>query len=434
MLMVSMLKHLVCLRYCPTSCRQHPSLLWSRLSAHTFLSVSPTFPEFQHIPFVYPVRRFNANKSTFPLSIEQVISTKSGQSRNKQGKSHLSTPHPKSKQPRRNSKRSFVSSISNKDDDDNDEDCDHNSEAMPKYKQNRPKVYAVVVGRMPGLYSTWDACEAQVKGYSKAKFKGFATTKDANFFLQQHNVIVTESNNPNIQRHVLIPSNSFSVTSSSDNNKKRKQAEVETIEHIFSSAEAEKDQKKPVYNESHVAGSGAHIVTRMQYRDVEGSSVLHSLRRKTNIRKFLGEGIMTNNQAEYLGAIAGLEHILNTLQLVQSQLSKETTVVDIFVQGDSNLVIQQLLGNWKCKNPNLRALLSQAQQVVNDAKRITSTSGSLFKIRYEHVYRHDNAIADELSNEAMDSRKSWTTTVNEMENSCDDESEERKMGKIVHLS
>jgi ribonuclease HI len=146
----------------------------------------------------------------------------------------------------------------------------------------------------------------------------------------------------------------------------------------------------------------------------------------------LGEGTMTNNQAEYIGAIAGLECVMETLQQVQSNLSKEATAIDIIVQGDSNLVIQQLLGNWKCKNSNMRSLLSRAQEVVSDVERITFSSASLLKIKYEHVYRQYNSIADELSNEAMDAKKSWTTTVNEVENTGD-ENEGTKMGKIVRL-
>lgn len=33
--------------------------------------------------------------------------------------------------------------------------------------------YAVWVGRVPGVYDTWAECEAQVKGYPGAKYKGY---------------------------------------------------------------------------------------------------------------------------------------------------------------------------------------------------------------------------------------------------------------------
>lgn len=39
--------------------------------------------------------------------------------------------------------------------------------------------YCVWVGRTPGVYSTWEGAEAQVKGFSGAKFKGFYYKEDA---------------------------------------------------------------------------------------------------------------------------------------------------------------------------------------------------------------------------------------------------------------
>lgn len=43
--------------------------------------------------------------------------------------------------------------------------------------------YAVRAGRKPGIYSTWSECEAQVKNFSKAKFKKFKTNQEAVDFL-----------------------------------------------------------------------------------------------------------------------------------------------------------------------------------------------------------------------------------------------------------
>ena len=47
----------------------------------------------------------------------------------------------------------------------------------------KKKFYAVKVGKIPGIYSTWNECEAQVKGVSGAKYKSFATLKEAEEFL-----------------------------------------------------------------------------------------------------------------------------------------------------------------------------------------------------------------------------------------------------------
>ena len=48
----------------------------------------------------------------------------------------------------------------------------------------KKKAYAVAVGREPGIYSTWAECEAQVKGYPRAQFKGFGTREDAENYMR----------------------------------------------------------------------------------------------------------------------------------------------------------------------------------------------------------------------------------------------------------
>ncbi len=39
--------------------------------------------------------------------------------------------------------------------------------------------YAVLRGREPGIYKTWDDCRAQVNGFKEAKYKGFVLETDA---------------------------------------------------------------------------------------------------------------------------------------------------------------------------------------------------------------------------------------------------------------
>jgi ribonuclease HI len=46
--------------------------------------------------------------------------------------------------------------------------------------------YAVVRGRMPGLYYDWTACSQQVTGYKDNHYKGFSDEREALAFLQQH--------------------------------------------------------------------------------------------------------------------------------------------------------------------------------------------------------------------------------------------------------
>lgn len=43
----------------------------------------------------------------------------------------------------------------------------------------KKKFYAVAVGKKTGVFTTWPEAESQVKGYPGARFKGFATKKEA---------------------------------------------------------------------------------------------------------------------------------------------------------------------------------------------------------------------------------------------------------------
>lgn len=45
--------------------------------------------------------------------------------------------------------------------------------------KKRAAYYVVWQGRTPGIYDSWEACEAQVKGAEGARYKGFATLPEA---------------------------------------------------------------------------------------------------------------------------------------------------------------------------------------------------------------------------------------------------------------
>jgi ribonuclease HI len=93
-----------------------------------------------------------------------------------------------------------------------------------------------------------------------------------------------------------------------------------------------------------------------------------------------GLGIATNNVAEYTAAIRGLERA--------SQLGAS----DVVLRADSLLLIQQLTGRWRVKNPALRELHSVASALASRFARV----------RFEHVRRELNAEADRLANAGVD--------------------------------
>ena len=97
--------------------------------------------------------------------------------------------------------------------------------------------------------------------------------------------------------------------------------------------------------------------------------------------KYLGRG--TNNEAEYSGAILGLEW-------VSKNLTNEGRITFIL---DSQLVANQLSGKFKVKNENLRNRYFTAKALE---KNISA------EINYESVSRERNKIADFLVNKELD--------------------------------
>lgn len=47
----------------------------------------------------------------------------------------------------------------------------------------KPKFYAVKVGTTPGVYTTWEECEALIKGYPGADYKSFSTKAEAEYYV-----------------------------------------------------------------------------------------------------------------------------------------------------------------------------------------------------------------------------------------------------------
>lgn len=93
--------------------------------------------------------------------------------------------------------------------------------------------------------------------------------------------------------------------------------------------------------------------------------------------KLLGE--TTNNVAEYEALIMGLAAAAERC----STLS---------VAADSELVVRQLAGHYRVRQPHLVPLYEEAKRLMAGFASVT----------VEHVPREDNARADELANEALD--------------------------------
>jgi ribonuclease HI len=91
-------------------------------------------------------------------------------------------------------------------------------------------------------------------------------------------------------------------------------------------------------------------------------------------------GVATNNVAEYHGLIAAL------------QWAADRDLKQLAIKGDSQLLIEQMRGNYKVKNEGLKPLYLKARMLVMQ----------IGDVSFEHVRREQNKDADRLSNVGMD--------------------------------
>ena len=93
-----------------------------------------------------------------------------------------------------------------------------------------------------------------------------------------------------------------------------------------------------------------------------------------------GLGIATNNVAEYNGLLAALKWTIDHGHR------------KLHIRADSELLVKQMRGEYKVKNPGLQPLAARARALVSQ----------LDQVRFEHVRREHNKDADRLSNVGMD--------------------------------
>lgn len=105
-------------------------------------------------------------------------------------------------------------------------------------------------------------------------------------------------------------------------------------------------------------------------------------------------GIYTNNVAEYMGVYMGI------LLCIENGIKK------VNIYGDSKLVVEQLNGNWKIKNDNIRAIYDKIQNVLYPKVDFFKKGHVFDYIKFNHIRRNFNKRADELANIALNKKNS----------------------------
>jgi ribonuclease HI len=95
-------------------------------------------------------------------------------------------------------------------------------------------------------------------------------------------------------------------------------------------------------------------------------------------------GVKTNNQAEYAAILKALE------------LAKDYGANSLNSYMDSELVVKQLKGEYRVRNPRLKELFLKVKRIERDFE----------EVNYIHVSRQNEKIqiADRLVNEAIDEK------------------------------
>jgi len=95
-------------------------------------------------------------------------------------------------------------------------------------------------------------------------------------------------------------------------------------------------------------------------------------------KKYIGE--TTNNFAEYQALILALQE------------AHKLGVEHLEIKMDSELIVRQMQGRYKIKEPQLKVLAAEVFKLSNNFKSIS----------YMHILRTANKEADKLVNEAID--------------------------------
>lgn len=103
--------------------------------------------------------------------------------------------------------------------------------------------------------------------------------------------------------------------------------------------------------------------------------------KKAEIAEYLGAR-QTNNWAEYEAVVIALGKALELLYIGK----------DIEFRLDSKLVVEQLSGNWKIKEPRLKPQAEKVRGLLKDFGKVTFT----------YIPREKNKEADKLVNKAID--------------------------------
>lgn len=130
-------------------------------------------------------------------------------------------------------------------------------------------------------------------------------------------------------------------------------------------------KKLIIYTDGGARGNPGPAALGVVIYDDQGNNMLR-------YGQYLGK--QTNNYAEYMAVISGLE----------KARSLEATHVSF--KCDSKLVVEQLNRNWKVKEPSIQTLFIRAWNLMQEFRQVT----------FSYIPRAENTLADAEVNKSLD--------------------------------
>jgi ribonuclease HI len=106
-----------------------------------------------------------------------------------------------------------------------------------------------------------------------------------------------------------------------------------------------------------------------------------------SFKKTIGKA--TNNEAEYQAIIQALDILMRSKWFAENNISEKEVICRL----DSQLVVEQINGNYKIKQEHIKLFIAQIRQMISQMH---------LNISFVHIPREENKLADKLVNQALD--------------------------------
>ncbi|MEO0072665.1 MAG: ribonuclease HI family protein [candidate division WOR-3 bacterium] len=115
-----------------------------------------------------------------------------------------------------------------------------------------------------------------------------------------------------------------------------------------------------------------------------GVYIYGKLPRSSNTKHWFARyiGIRTNNEAEYYALLYALEFLATQLSL-----TSQAKISEIVIRTDSELLYNQMLGQYRVRDRKLKKLYAQAQNVLRKLPMVT----------FQLIPREKNRVCDRLA-------------------------------------